>query len=304
MTLRQGLVQNHNNARRAVGRRVRLTLLALAACVVGGMGGVFAADGTQMDSAPAPRRVVSFNLCADQLLVALADKGQIAGLSPYAADPELSVVAETAQSMPRLDWSAESVVRLGPDLVLAGPSDRLTEQLLKASGIRIQQVDLVTDIESARKQVIEIAALLGQAARGELLAQRIDAASTRVSQFASHPRSAMMIERGGYVTGPGSLAAAMLTRAGLHPPKGAPQGFGGFVALEDVLVLNPDLLVLKDAHQAPQDQGALFLTHPALAAKFPQSRRMVLPSRYVMCGGVALAEGLEHLHNLLTAMPQ
>ena len=44
--------------------------------------------------AEAPRRVVSFNQCGDQLVLALADPGQIAGLSPYAADPTLSAVAE------------------------------------------------------------------------------------------------------------------------------------------------------------------------------------------------------------------
>jgi len=49
-------------------------------------------------SAQAPWRVVSFNLCADQLVVALADPEQIAGLSPYAADPNLSVVADKARA--------------------------------------------------------------------------------------------------------------------------------------------------------------------------------------------------------------
>ena len=44
-------------------------------------------------AADAPRRVASFNLCADQLVVALADPEQITGLSPYAANPGLSIVA-------------------------------------------------------------------------------------------------------------------------------------------------------------------------------------------------------------------
>ena len=48
--------------------------------------------------ADAPRRVVSFNQCGDQLVLALADPGQIAGLSPYAADPSLSAVADRARA--------------------------------------------------------------------------------------------------------------------------------------------------------------------------------------------------------------
>ncbi len=50
-------------------------------------------------AADAPRRVVSFNVCADQLVIALADPGQIVALSPYARDPAISVVAEKARAL-------------------------------------------------------------------------------------------------------------------------------------------------------------------------------------------------------------
>src|SRR5689334_19282470 len=83
------------------------------------------------ETGASPRRVVSFNVCADQLLVALADPDQIAGLSPYASDPRVSVVAEQARKFRRLDWQAESILPLDPDLVLVGPWDRPeTRQIL------------------------------------------------------------------------------------------------------------------------------------------------------------------------------
>ena len=71
-------------------------------------------------AAAEPRRIVSFNLCADQLVLALADPEQIAGLSPYAADPALSIVADKARQFRRLDWQSESTIALSPDLVLVG----------------------------------------------------------------------------------------------------------------------------------------------------------------------------------------
>src|SRR5947208_13669905 len=74
--------------------------------------------------ADAPRRVVSFNQCGDQLVLALADPQQIAGLSPYAADPSLSAAAEKAKRYPRLDWQAESTIALGPDLGPIAQNDR------------------------------------------------------------------------------------------------------------------------------------------------------------------------------------
>ena len=94
--------------------------------------------------ADVPRRIVSFNLCADQLVVALADSGQIAALSPYAHDRQLSVVAERARRFPTLDWSAESTVALGPDLVLVGPNDRRETRRMLAN-LNIPVVDVAHD---------------------------------------------------------------------------------------------------------------------------------------------------------------
>src|SRR5437016_6049551 len=112
-------------------------------------------------AAEAPRRVVSFNQCGDQLVLALADPEQIAGLSPYAADPSLSAVAEKARAFPRLDWQAESIIALGPDLVLIGQNDRpVTKHILRSQGLRVYEIALIADIEVARQHVIEVTALL------------------------------------------------------------------------------------------------------------------------------------------------
>src|SRR5262245_66350848 len=78
-----------------------------------------AAPGGEARAEPAssvPRRVVSVNICADQLAVALADPAQIAGLSPYATQPALSAVAEQARAFPQAQWHAESTISLDPDL--------------------------------------------------------------------------------------------------------------------------------------------------------------------------------------------
>ncbi len=123
---------------------------------------------------------MSFNICADQLVVALADPAQIAGLSPYATDPTLSAVAQEARAFRRIPWHAESVVPLDPDLVLVGPRDRsVTQRLLGALGFRVVEVDFVGTIAAAREQIRAVAALLGQPGRGENLLARLDAARRR-----------------------------------------------------------------------------------------------------------------------------
>jgi iron complex transport system substrate-binding protein len=247
-----------------------------------------------------PQRIVSFNLCSDQLILALADADQIAGLSPYAVNPVLSVMTAEGARFPRLDWSAESVIGVRPDLVVTGPSDRPTQAMLAALGMPVATIGLVSDIDAAMSEAREVGRWVGHPERGEAMAQSIAKAAERLrAASVVQSRTALIIERGGYAAGPQSLAAAMLGIAGLKPPAGGPSGYGGFVSLEHLLVMKPDIVVLKDEPRVAEDQGALFLTHPALRTLYPPERRIDLPTRYTLCGGPALIEGLEYLAKVL-----
>ena len=255
--------------------------------------------------AEAPRRVVSFNQCGDQLVLVLADPGQIAGLSPYAADPSLSAVAEQEKAFPRLDWQAESTIALGPDLVLIGQNDRpVTKQILRAQGLRLYEIALISDLDAARRQIVEVAAVLGHPERGEKLLADLDAARMRLKAAPKPPfRSALLVSRGGYTAGEKSLVAALLAEAGFKPPPGTPPGYGGYVPLEKLLMLHPDAIVLNNP-PTEGDQGSYNLSHPALAALYPPERRIVLPPRYTICGGIALVEAFDYLTALLTRLAQ
>ncbi len=254
--------------------------------------------------ADAPRRVVSFNVCADQLVVALADPEQIAGLSPYAADPVLSVVADEARKFRRLHWQAESIIPLKPDLVFTGGWDRAaTRRMLDRLGIPVVQLDLVTGVEAARAEIRRVAALLGHPERGEQLLAKLDAARARL---AAVPRgrysTALVIDRGRFTAGSETIAAALLAEAGLKPPDGAPGSFGGFVPLERLLMLKPDLVFLKDPPAQPGDQGALYLMHPALQALYPPERRIALPEKLAMCGGPAMIVAFDYLADAMARL--
>ncbi len=249
-----------------------------------------------------PRRVVSFNLCADQLALSLADPEQIAGLSPYAADPEMSVMADRARAFPRLDWQAETTIALAPDLVLVGPIDRgATRRMLEAQKVRVVEIELVTDLDAARRQMLTIAALLGHPERGARMAQRLDEGRARLAKLRpARPQTALAIERNGYAAGPSSLTASLLAEAGLEPPPGAPAGYGGFLSLEQLVVLRPDFVVLDSAVARATDQGALYVTHPALAKLSEGMRKIVFPRKYALCGGPSVIAALEHLADLIS----
>ncbi len=260
-----------------------------------------------LNAAPAlaetPRRVVSFNQCGDQLVLALADPQQIAGLSPYAADPSLSAAAEKAKRYPRLDWQAESTIALGPDLVLIGQNDRpVTKHILRAQGLQLYEIALISDLDAARRQILEVAAVLGHPERGKKLLADIDVARARLHAAPKPPlRTALLVNRGGYTAGERSLAAALLAEAGLKPPAGGPPGYGGYVPLERLLMLRPDLIVLNNLPRE-SDQGSYNLSHPALDALYPPQRRIILPPRYTICGGAALVEAFDYLAGLLARL--
>ena len=256
-------------------------------------------------AADPPRRVVSFNVCADQLAVALADPGQIAALSPHATNELLSTVVEKAHAYPRTGWTAESVVPFAPDLVLMGYSwDRSpTLLMLRALGLRLAPIGLVDDFDGALAQIHEVAALLGRPERGEALASDVAAARRRLANARqSMPSTALLVAQGGYTVGPTSLAAALMKEAGLAPPAGAPSGYGGFVPLEKLMMLRPDYLVMASLIETPDSQGALYLTHPALHALYPPERRIILPTRYTLCGGPSLVAGLDYMTGVVSRL--
>jgi iron complex transport system substrate-binding protein len=112
--------------------------------------------------------------------------------------------------------------------------------------------------------------------------------------------TAVVIDRGRFTAGSETIVTAILTEAGLRPPPAAPASFGGFVPLERLLMLHPDLVFMKDPPASPGDQGALYMTHPALLALYPPERRIVLPERLSMCGGPALVAAFDYLAEVMS----
>ncbi len=234
-----------------------------------------------------PRRVVSANLCADQLLLALADRDQIASLSPFATDPDISYLAAAAKGIDQNRGAVEDILRLESDLVLIGAYDsRYARALLEAKAVPFQVLAPWRDLDDGRAQIRALALSLGHSERGEALILAIDQALAAAIGTAPRPTSALVLERRGYVLGRGSLIQEILGLAGLRD--GAAElgvGSQGFVSIERIVAGRPDYLVVSQASPEAGDQGQAFLTHPALAALFPPDRRLVVPDRLAICAG-------------------
>ncbi len=216
--------------------------------------------------------MVSLNLCTDQLLVLLAPE-QVTALEPLARDPALSFVANQAAALPTVRADAEAVLRLQPDLVLAGRyGARQTVSLLRARGLRVVETDDPTDFTGIGAAVTRLAGLLGVPARGQVLVQRM---AQRLSALRPRGGSAVLWQAGGWTAGPGSLGDAVLRAAGL-----ANRGTGGRIGVEALLARPPDLLVTEAAPRMPSMATDL-AWHPALRG----IARLQVPSPLLICGG-------------------
>ncbi len=216
--------------------------------------------------------VVSLNLCTDQLLVLLAP-ARVAALEPLARDPALSFVAGAAAGLPTVRADAEAVLRLHPDLVLAGRyGAQTTVALLRARGLRVVQFGEAESFAQIGAQVTEAAGLLGAPERGRAL---VEAMWRRLAALRPRRGSAVMWQAGGWTAGPGSLADAALRAAGLSDA-----GTGGRMGVEALLARHPDLLVVEAAPRTPSMATDL-ARHPALAG----FARVEVPAPLLICGG-------------------
>jgi iron complex transport system substrate-binding protein len=279
-------------------RAAALLLPLLALAVAGVTPAVAAAESAGV---PKPGRIVSLDLCADQLLVELVDRKRIAAVTHLAADPAISAIPEKARGIPITHGAAEDVLRYDPDLVLAGPFGvSASVGLLRRLGRNVVAVPTQPqDLEGVRVFVRALAAAVGEEAAGEAMIADFDrrlahlAASTKAS---SSPPTALIYQIGGSVSGPGSLADAALAAAGFHNMSSDYRlSRGGQVPLEFLIARRPDLLVLSSAPEEYRTVLADNLRHPIIQLLRQHGASMELPWRYWLCGTPHIVDAIERL---------
>lgn len=241
--------------------RSDLAALTLAALVL--TGAAWAEAGSPV---PVPARVVSINLCTDQLAMLLAAPGQLLSVSHLASEPQSSSMLAEAEGYAENHGQAEEVFRLAPDLVLAGSYTALgTVDLLRRLGVPVLQVPPVNTLQEAVAQVRIVGQALGQEAKAEAMAQEFEAgiAAARVT---GDRHSGAFYHPNGYTTGTGTLANEVMELTGFDNV-GASAGVtgGGILPLERLVLAAPDLLVTSQPYPGASRSEEI-LTHPALAA--------------------------------------
>jgi iron complex transport system substrate-binding protein len=250
-----------------------------------------------------PRRIVSLNLCTDQMLLALADHGQIASLSPLARDASISFMAEQAAGLPVNDGRAETILFSGADLVLTGTYTRQNQAaLLQRQGLNVLAFGSWTSFAEGRDQIRAISQAVGHPERGEALVKDIDAALERTRGIVKTKASVLIYDRGGWVLPATSPMNELLAHMGLtphHEALGLPHG--GMARLETIVTAPPDFLLVDEAAGRMVDNGTALFVHPALVRAIPPERRLVLQSKLTICDGPSTPAAIDALASEIRA---
>ena len=249
-----------------------------------------------------PQRIVSLNLCTDQILLDLVSRQRIAALSFLAADPTMSSMVEEARGLKTIQGAAEEVLALDPDLVFVGQySTPATVSLLERLGQRVVKVAMASSFEEIRSVVRHMAEAVGEGPRGDAMIADFDARISAAKALPdSSPPTVMAMQVNSLASGPGSLLDEVFEVSGFHnmardaAAKGL-LGPGGRMPLETLVLNPPDLLVLANS---PDDFRTVLgdnLRHPAFGRVAASRKSVHLPMSLWLCGTPRIAGAVETL---------
>lgn len=249
-----------------------------------------------------PQRIVSLNLCTDELLLRLADPAKIASVTWLSRSPSGSNVAGMAPQVPINHGLAEQIIAADPDLVLAGSfTTRVAVGMLKRSPIPVLEFAPPRSFDEVRQQIRDVARIVQAEDKGERLIDELD---RRIAAVAAKPRSmrptAVVLNPNGATVGRGTLADQVMTAAGLDNIA-ASLGIDNYgqIPLEIVALHGVDVLIVSASRDGPASKATEMLSHPILS-RLPRTRIVTLPARLWNCGGPALAEAVERLDAVAT----
>ncbi|MDH5738363.1 MAG: ABC transporter substrate-binding protein [Gammaproteobacteria bacterium] len=248
-----------------------------------------------------PARVVSLNLCTDQLLLLLAEPAQVASLTFLAVDSVSSLMASEAAGYRLNRGRAEEVLELQPDLVLAGPyGARETVHLLQRLGYPVETIDDASTFEEIRANLRRVGDLLGTKEKAMALISAMDKQLDSQPVPGSHDQLvASTFGVNGYVAGKGTLFAAVASAAGFQT-LGHRLNFEGYrhVSLEAFLVAGPDVIDPGYAWDDPPALASAYLKHPALKSLLRSRTLVDFPPATWNCGLPQLADAVVTLRQV------
>lgn len=240
-----------------------------------------------------PERVVSMNLCTDQMAMLLAAPGQLVSVSDLASDPRMSPMAAEAGKYQPNYGRAEEIYLMQPDLVIAGQfTSGPSVAMLRRLGIRVEVLPPAEDFQAIRDELALVGEWLGRDEQAATLIAQFDTRLATLSTATARGRAALYYANG-FTSGPATLAGAIIETAG-YDNIAADYGIETTTALpmELLVMAEPDRLV-TGAKWPGQSRSEAVLDHPALVHAAPGLAEVT--DRDWVCGTPYVLNAIEAL---------
>ena len=202
-----------------------------------------------------PKRIVSYSISTDEILMALVKPERIAALSRLVDDPGVSSIVEEAKQIPaRVQGnSMENVLTFKPDLVII-PDFHPPEMLQSARelGLKVYIYKTPSDIKGVKRSIRQIAALTGEKEKGEAVIAKMEARIQQVQQRlanipASQRKRVIQLRSEGAFYAPDNSFGDVCRHAGVSDATlelKYPSAME--ITQEKVVELNPDIIFVPD----------------------------------------------------------
>lgn len=265
--------------------------------------------GLASGAAAAPVRVVSLNVCADQLLLELAEPEQILALTTLAVDPDAAYHHRRAAPYPTTRRSAEEVLALRPSLVIAGSFGQdHTIALLRAQGLRVEQMPIAANLDEVFANIARVGDWLGKSSQSQALIDTLEARLAHLPETTEPRPLAAIFDANGYTVGDASLRGQMLSRAGFENlANRLGVSHYGKISLESLLRQAPRVLIDSPYAEGTYSRGQALPHHPALRRSRLAPQVIPLRVNSTICAGPWTVDNIEtlakHRVKLQTATP-
>jgi iron complex transport system substrate-binding protein len=198
---------------------------------------------------PAPQRVVSLNLAADEVLVDILAPQRLVGVTTFADEVGTSNVAgrvpPSAVRFPRAD--VERLVALRPDLVVISQyTDADVQRQLERAGVRLHRMEGLESLDGFRSAVLDLGRAVGEEPAARRLVDRYDAILAEVSRrLVGAPRPRVLYWANPMTAGQGTAIGALIECAGATNV-GRQLGITGIVPVgaERAFLADPDVVLI------------------------------------------------------------